>query len=165
MEAGRRIFIVACGHFFDDYACIDPKVGDGTAKESLWVVHDVLCCQLSVPKSVKEKYVNPFLGVVTDLSGLKRKRRVTRLAVKPGRAVKLRAILVGVLGRMVLTSSHAARLRGKLYFLTPTPRMGGWEERLSKPLSEGSTSRRVPRLWRRALFCTNACKFSWLCLI
>ena len=120
VEVCRRIFVVACGHFFDDYACIDPRLGDGTAKEALWVVHDAFCFHLSVKKSVKSKYVNPFLGVVTDLSGLKRERRVTRLSVKPERATKLRAILVDVLDRMVLTSSQAARLRGKLYFLTTT---------------------------------------------
>ena len=120
VEVSRRLFAVACAHFFDDYAVVDPKLGDGTAKEALWCVHEVLDFPLSVPKSVKLKYENAFLGVISDLAPLRWRVPEVRVRVKPGRVSRLKATLAGVLARRILSPADAARLRGKLYFLTTT---------------------------------------------
>ena len=120
VEVARRLFAVACAHFFDDYTCVDPKCGLGTAKEALWLIHDLFGFPLSTEKSQKLLYENAFLGVICDLADLRRVRPVVRMRVKPKRVDKLRALISGALSSRRLTSADASRLRGKLYFLTTT---------------------------------------------
>ena len=64
----RRVFAVPVDHFFDDYICVEPAFGRGSAQDALKAVHDIVRFGLAPKKRKDSAQTNVELGVVCDVS-------------------------------------------------------------------------------------------------
>ena len=64
----RRVLAVPVDHFFDDYICVEPASGRGSAQDALKAVHDIVRFGLAPKKRKASAQTNVELGVVCDMS-------------------------------------------------------------------------------------------------
>ena len=111
----RRVFAVPVDHFFDDYICVEPTVGNGSAQLALAVVHDAVRFGLAPKKRKLHASSNVELGVHCDMS-----RAVSDgLVVFQPTEKRVQSVLCSLRRareRDRLTPSEAASLFGKIGF-------------------------------------------------
>lgn len=117
IEVARVLLLVACGHYYDDAATVEPKFAGTSGQRAVWFVHQILGLPFADKKHEKMRAANPFLGIVSDFA---KRPGFVILRVKETRRRKVLALLQRVLDERVLTGAGAASLRGKLYFTSLT---------------------------------------------
>ena len=111
----RRVFAVPVDHFFDDYICVEPAVGQGSAQYALRVVHDAVRFGLAPKKRKEHASANVELGVFCDMS----RAASEGVVVFQPTEKRVRSVLATLKRARVqnhLSPSDASSLFGKLGF-------------------------------------------------
>ena len=134
VDFARKLLLVPCGEFYDDVVVVDPCECGASAQTSLCSFFKLIGFPFADKKHEKMRTSNPFLGVVTNFAHLA--SGWVLLQVKESRRRKLLDELKAVRDSGKLTSAQAARLRGKLFFLTTTAFFG-----VGRPALQAFTAR------------------------
>ena len=135
VHAATRIFACPCNHYVDDYCSPDiagagEAAGDGagkqgssrsTAQDALAVLHREVGIILEPEKHKPGRSSATFLGVVSDVSAVNSSNPDEREVVftpTEGRVERILALIRGCRARMRLKRQEAARILGKIQFLT-----------------------------------------------
>jgi hypothetical protein len=114
-EALRRIYDVACVHFYDDVCTVDPTYAGTSGQDCLWSFHDMIRLELAIKKHVSMFPRFKFLGCISDFSMLRELGRLY-LRVCPERKVKVLQVLHDILFSGALSPAASARIKGKVFF-------------------------------------------------
>ena len=110
----RRALGIACTHFYDDFAVVEPMATARRAQAMLGELVGLLGMPFSAKKSVPPGPVVVFLGVVTDLS--EATAGMVRMSVSEARVAAIVTLIDEVLADGQLPCSSAASICGKLQF-------------------------------------------------
>jgi len=110
----RRFFGVCVTHFYDDYCVAEPASTAHSAQYCVRRVHEILGFVLDHGKHIRAAISNPFLGVITDFSSVRKGIVIVR--IQEERRAKIVDLLEDIIVANKLTPSHASSVRGKLYF-------------------------------------------------
>ena len=113
----RRIYLVVCEHFYDDLVTCEPAFAGSSGQDSVWSFHDLISFSMAVRKHIPMAPVVRYLGCFSDFTGLARFGRVY-LRVCPERRAKILSVLLAVLAAGTLSSAAAARIKGKVFFIS-----------------------------------------------
>ena len=118
----RRCFGIPCGAYFDDYDICGPDWAAASAKVVLRQLHLWLGVPLAEGlKDVPPREINPFLGVVTDLSQFR--QGIVFMQSKPERIAKLIDSIERYLEHGI-PSAEARHFFGKLEFVRSSATAG-----------------------------------------
>ena len=113
----RRVYLVVCEHFYDDLVTCEPEFTGSSGQDSIWSFHDLIYFSMAVRKHIPMAPVVRYFGCFSDFTGLARFGRVY-LRVCPDRRAKILATLLAVLAAGTLSSAAAARIKGKVFFIS-----------------------------------------------
>ena len=118
VAVARRLLMIVCCKFFDDFNVTQPSWCAGAAQDTLRGLMVELGCPFSEEKAVDAKESGLiFLGVENDFSGLA-DEGVVRMRVNPERVARLVELCDRVVGQRSLPTALASSICGKLQFTT-----------------------------------------------
>jgi hypothetical protein len=116
-EILRRVYLVVCEHFYDDVCTCEPGFAGSSGQDCVWSFHDIINLAMAVRKHVGMGLTVRFLGCITDFTNLRRLGQV-HLRVCPVRRAKIIAALLAFIAAWAMSSAAAARVKGKVFFVS-----------------------------------------------
>ena len=115
MVLARRLLMVPCCHFVDDFMSVDPMPVSHSSCESFKALFSALGLHMKPSKEQRPAHHQKMLGVQVSISG----ERV-QLAACDSRKRKVTEVIRSALRTNVMTPETAQRCAGKLAFLSTT---------------------------------------------
>ena len=113
----RRVYLVVCEHFYDDLCTCEPTFAGSSGQDCVWSFHDLVGLSMAARKHVPRSLTVRFLGCITDFTNMRRLGLV-HLRVCPLRRAKIIAALLAFLAAGAMSSAAAARVKGKVFFVS-----------------------------------------------